>query len=154
MLHSTKTKHALERTSVVYGSLTMQNYSMTYHLLLCPRQSPSTQHPPLLSNSTHPVPRTLTEGHTSRRSCVLQDTPENVGRQKAALGHNQRRASAAVSLILSLFTTDTLTKSLRSLVHQTKTSSLLHRRSCRRREHSPRVKTTGVGLGGLAGRSC
>ncbi len=67
-------------------------------LLLCPRQSPSAQHPPLLSSSTHPVPRTLTEGHTSRCICVLQDTPENVGRQKADLGHNQRRASELQTL--------------------------------------------------------
>ena len=38
------------------------------------------QHPPLLCCSTCPVPRTLTEDHTSRRSS-LRDTPENVGRQ-------------------------------------------------------------------------
>ncbi len=36
-------------------------------LLLCPRQTPCAQPPPLLRCSTRPAPRTLTEAHTSRR---------------------------------------------------------------------------------------
>jgi hypothetical protein len=39
-------------------------------LLLCPRQTPCAQHPPLLRCSTRPAPRTLTEAHTSRCGSV------------------------------------------------------------------------------------
>ncbi len=34
-------------------------------MLLCPRQTPCAQYPPLLRCSTRPAPRTLTEAHTS-----------------------------------------------------------------------------------------
>jgi hypothetical protein len=60
-------------------------------LLLCPRQTPCAQDPPLLRCSTHLAPRTLTEAHN-----VFRGTRENVGRQgqrEAASGHgSQRRA--------------------------------------------------------------
>ena len=36
-------------------------------LLLCTRQTPCAQPPPLLRCSTRPAPRTLTEAHTTRR---------------------------------------------------------------------------------------
>jgi hypothetical protein len=64
--------------------------SHTPRLLLCPRQTPCAQHPSLLRGSTRPVPRTLTEAHTSRRRVALRRTPQNVERQgqrEAVSGH-------------------------------------------------------------------
>ena len=45
--------------------------SVTPLSLLCPRQTPCDQHPPLLRCSTRLVPRTLSEAHTSTRSSVF-----------------------------------------------------------------------------------
>ena len=64
--------------------------SLTPLLLLCPRQTPCAQHPPLLRGSTRPAPRTLTEAHTSSG---LQP-PQNVGRQ--GLRQGLRQASGSI----------------------------------------------------------
>ncbi len=56
--------------------------------------------PPLLRCSTRPAPKTLSESHTSRRSSVFRDKPENVGRQsqqQAAQGHRSRRRTDAAA---------------------------------------------------------
>ena len=52
----------------------LSHFFLTPVLLLCPRQTPCAQHPPLLRCSTRPASRTLTEAHTSMRSSVFRGT--------------------------------------------------------------------------------
>ena len=111
--------------------------------LLCPRQTPYAQRPPLLRCSTRPAPRTLTKARTSRRSSDAgSSTHTQVGNAPVfdggKAGGHRRADSSRIARILPLFKTVTvaLARNLRAMTQQRKASSLLHRRTGR----SPRVK--------------